>query len=313
MYFHSVMNMKKRAIIILTMMLTGGLIFDGCSSPTRKDSSKSPSATSSVMKKLPTSYAEDAIMYSNLTDDASRKEVIDILQERGISKEQTDTLLAWVDDFNKRVDTPLSNGFLKMTGSEVDYSEIVFSSKETEDGSFLPEANCRLTSFLLMRDLIQTDGKKDESDTYLMFDVEAIETAEQFQSHKEKIANYYSLFNWISVKNLKTVEQHTKAIQKAWKDRGIQIDSSKGISLVNVYMHTIFEDVRIVGHTGVLFDLGDKLLFVEKYGPEAPFMAIWFHNRTELQKYVLARKDLYGDKEEVAPIVMENDQLMKTE
>ena len=313
MHFHSVIKMKRRTITIVAIALAGVLAFDGCSAPSRKGSSEPPSASSSVLKELPTSYAEDAIMYSNLTDDASRKEVTDILRDCGISKEQTDTLLAWVDDFNKRVKTPLSDGFQKMAGLEVDYSKIVYDPKGTEEDSFLSEANCRLTSFLLMRDLIQTKGIKDKSDTYLMFDVEAIETADQFQSHREKIANYYSLFNWISVKNLKTVEQHAEAIQKAWKDRGIQIDNSKGISLINVYMHSIFEDVRIVGHTGVLFDLGDKLLFVEKYGPEAPFMAIWFHNREELQKYVLVRKDLYGDKEEVAPIVMENGQIMKTE
>lgn len=34
-------------------------------------------------------------LYSNLTDDSSRREVVDALQAHGVSQEQTDTLLAW--------------------------------------------------------------------------------------------------------------------------------------------------------------------------------------------------------------------------
>ena len=45
-------------------------------------------------------------LYSNLTDDSSRREVVDALQAHGVSQEQTDTLLAWADDFNARVTTP---------------------------------------------------------------------------------------------------------------------------------------------------------------------------------------------------------------
>ena len=51
-------------------------------------------------------------LYSNLTDDSSRREVVDALQAHGVSQEQTDTLLAWADDFNARVTTPtLTEGF----------------------------------------------------------------------------------------------------------------------------------------------------------------------------------------------------------
>ena len=113
-------------------------------------------------------------LYSNLTDDSSRREVVDALQAHGVSQEQTDTLLAWADDFNARVTTPtLTEGFTAMEGDFVDYSSLLFDIKELPDGTFFMEANCRLTAFLLMRDQLQTCGTADESDTYLMFDIEA--------------------------------------------------------------------------------------------------------------------------------------------
>jgi len=313
--------MKKRIVFVTGFLFIGTLCFHGCAGPQKEKSSSEKImdfATALPDKEekteeFPVSYAEDAIMYSNLTDDASKKEVSHVLQEHGISEGQTVELMEWADDFNKRVHSSLAKGFQKMTEPEVDYSRIIYDPREMKDGSYLPEANCRLTSFLLMKDLIRTNGKKDDTDTYLMFDVEAIETAEQFQGHRKKLANYCSLYNWISVNKLTTLEQHEEAVKKAWKDREIQVDTSKGVSLINVYIHSIFENVRIVGHTGVLFDMDGKLLFVEKYGPEAPIQAIWFHNRRELKKYLLVRKDLYGDKQELAPIIMENDQIMKTE
>ena len=312
--------MKKHIVLIFTSLVLCTLAFSGCSAS--EDStlpSGAPGATSTASSSLEqtpdsskTGETED-ILYSNLADSDSQKEIASILQEHGISEKQTDTLMEWADDFNKRVQTPFSEGFQKMALPENDYSNLVYDSKEAEDGSLLPEANCRLTAFLLMKRFISTNGKKDKSDTYLMFDIEAIDTEAQFKMSKKDRSNYYSLYNWIPVKNLKTVEQHTDAIQKAWKERDIQIDNSTGVSLICVYMHTTFEDVRIVGHVGVLLEQGDKLLFIEKYGPAAPFQAIWYHNRKELQTALLARKDLYGDEDEVAPIVMENGQVMKTE
>lgn len=69
---------------------------------------------------------------------------MDALQAHGVSQEQTDTLLAWADDFNARVTTPtLTEGFTAMEGDFVDYSSLLFDIKELPDGTFFMEANCR--------------------------------------------------------------------------------------------------------------------------------------------------------------------------
>lgn len=214
-------------------------------------------------------------LYSNLTDDSSRREVVDALQAHGVSQEQTDTLLAWADDFNARVTTPtLTEGFTAMEGDFVDYSSLLFDIKELPDGTFFMEANCRLTAFLLMRDQLQTCGTADESDTYLMFDIEAIDTQKEYQLSSEARADFITLFNAVPLEGAATQEEHLARIEEAWSERGIQVDSAKGMSLIEVYLHSPLDGVRFVGHTGVLMETEDGLLFVEKYGPAGPFLSL---------------------------------------
>ncbi len=118
---------KKRFATIVAALLVISLA--SCSTPagslpSAPDGSRVPEKTQAL--------------YSNLTDDSSRREVVDALQAHGVSQEQTDTLLAWADDFNARVTTPtLTEGFTAMEGDFVDYSSLLFDIKELPDGTFL--------------------------------------------------------------------------------------------------------------------------------------------------------------------------------
>lgn len=256
------------------------------------------------------STAEKSIVYCNLANEATQKKVTDILKDHGVTGEQTDLLVSWVNDVNDRVSAgTLAEDFQPMGEKGADYDGLIVTYKDDADGMPLPEANCRLTSYLLLKNQIQTNGKKFDDDTYLIFDVEAIDTYEPFYLTEEERSNFISLFNWVSVKGASTLDEHIAKIQQAWKDREIQV-SGKGISLITVYLHSTFEDVRFVGHTGVLVEDKDGLLFVEKYGPMFPFQATKFNNREELKTYLLNRQDLYGDETELEPIIMENDKVM---
>ncbi len=250
-----------------------------------------------------------AAVYSNLYDQPTQKAVADQLMEKGVSKEQADTLVSWIEDYNSRVKAPgLPEGFVPMQGNTVEYSSV--PPKEQPDGTFLSEANCRLTAFLLMRNMVETNAKNDVQDTYLLFDLEAIDGEKQFAMKAADRANYVTLFSWVKVAGEKTLEGHVSRIQKAWQERAIGIKEGAGLSLIEIYLHEPFEDVRFVGHTGVLMDTGDGLLFVEKYGPTAPFQATKLVDRQALKAYLLARPDLYGDGTELAPIVMENGKVI---
>lgn len=247
------------------------------------------------------------ILYSNMKDKESRQEVFTELEKHDVSDYQLNKLSQWMDDFNPYVaDGQLSNGFEKMKGDLVDYSNL-----ELKD---MPSyyVNCRLTSFMIMRNALNTNCKPDDSDTYLMLDLDAVDTDKQIAMTKEDKLQYATLFNWVKLGNAKTLTQHIRKIESALKERDVYIDNSKGMSLINVYIHSTFDNARFVGHTGVLVQTDDGLLFVEKYGPDTPFQATKFNNRSELKKYLLARPDLYGEKTELAPIITENTKVMKT-
>lgn len=282
--------MKKKMIKIGAFVLAAALL-GGCSSG-------KPSQSSSQGKEK---------AYSNLVDTAAQREVAAALESHSVSKDQTDMLISWANDFNTRVTTTaLPEGFVPMKDAGADYQGLVIKNKEAEDGYVYPEANCRLTSFLLAKDMITTNGKAPEDDTFLIFDVEAIDTYEPFKlSHADR-EKFISLFGWVPLNGADTLDQHVQRIQETWKDRQIQIQG-EGISLITVYLHSPFDDVRFVGHTGILLEMEDGLMFVEKYGPQYPFQATRFENREELKQYLLGRKDLYGDETELEPIVMEND------
>ena len=273
-------NKLKKIIALLSVCTISALGFVGCTS--NKD-----------------------IMYSNMQDTKSREEVFSELKKHDVSDNQINKLIEWMDDFNSYVkDGQLSNGFKKMDGDLVDYSTL-----ELKD---MPSyyVNCRLTSFMIIKNALTTNCKPDNSDTYLMLDLDAIDTDKQISMTNQEKLNYTTLFNWIPLDDAKTLDQHKEKIETALKDRDIKIDESKGLSIINIYVHSTFDNVRFVGHTGVLMDTDNGLLFVEKYGPDTPFQATKFHNREELKKYLLARPDLYGEKDEVAPIITENNKVI---
>ncbi len=273
-------NKFKKIIALLSVCTISALGFVGCTS--NKD-----------------------IMYSNMQDTKSREEVFSELKKHDVSDNQINKLIEWMDDFNSYVkDGQLSNGFKKMDGDLVDYSTL-----ELKD---MPSyyVNCRLTSFMIIKNALTTNCKPDNSDTYLMLDLDAIDTDKQISMTNQEKLNYTTLFNWIPLDDAKTLDQHKEKIETALKDRDIKIDESKGLSIINIYVHSTFDNVRFVGHTGVLMDTDNGLLFVEKYGPDTPFQATKFHNREELKKYLLARPDLYGEKDEVAPIITENNKVI---
>lgn len=289
--------MKKQMKTISVLLLTV-LLCVGCSS--RKDKTGTDSDFASVPN----------LAYSNLTDRDTQQQIAELLEEHGVTEDQTSTLMFWADDFNGRVTSrPLPTGFTELDAENTGYRGLIIKNKEGEDGMIFPEVNCRLNSFLLMKNLIETNGIYMENDPYLIFDLEAIDTYEPFHMNRDERSGFTSLFSCVSVAGADMLEEHKSRINETWQERNLHILGDE-ISLVSVYIHSPFDQVRFIGHTGVLLEVGDSLLFVEKYGPQFPFQATKFKTRQELKDYLLGRADLYGDETELPPIVMENDRFL---
>lgn len=251
------------------------------------------------------------VSYTNLSDENSKQEVVELFKDNGINQQQIQQLLNWVDDYNSRVaENQLAGEYKIMKQANVDYSNLNLELRFLPNEEIVPEVNCRLTSFLLFKNNVETNGKKIEEDTFLIFDLEAINDFDQFKLNDREVDKFTNLFNWVSVKDLKTIDKHIEAIEKSWQDREIKI-KNPNISLINVYMHSLLEDVRFIGHTGVLFQKDNTLYFVEKYGPLYPFQVTKFNNRSELKKYLLSRPDIIPEKDELEVLVFENNKVLR--
>lgn len=281
--------MKKTILVWATIMAAGMLALSGCG-------------------KKETGQAGE---YTNLADKESGKAVVGELETCGVTKEQTETLIKWAEDYHEITAKSYSypKGFTALPEGGMDYSSILMDDS-ADSYSYLQASNCRLTAFNLIKNQLTTAGTGNDTDLWLMFDIEAIDTMPEYQLTKEERADFLTLFNQVSVEGTSTLEEHEEKIQEAWNERDIQISGDK-LSLINVYLHAPEDQARFVGHTGVLAETKEGLLFVEKYSALAPFQATYFKNRAELKDYLLARPDLYGDETELDPIVMENGTVMK--
>ena len=248
--------------------------------------------------------------YTNMADQTSENEVLKELESCGITQEQTERVKKWITDFNATAQNfSFPEGFGKLPEEGVDYSGVMLNDS-AEAYSYLQWLNCRLTAFFLLKDQISTAGTGNDADVWLMFDVEAIDTVPEYQMSEGERTDFVTLYNQVSVEDADTLEDQKERIEEAWEKREVEITGDK-LSLICVYQHSPEDKVRFVGHTGILAETKNGLLFVEKYGPMAPFQATRFQSRDELKEYLLARKDLYGDATELAPIVTENGEVME--
>lgn len=231
------------------------------------------------------------------------------LKKGGLSEEQIKTVMSWVKDLNEISGSyEFADGFSTLPKEGVDYSSLVLDDT-AEAYSYIQWLNCRLTAFTLLKDQIETARTGFDTDVWLMFDIEAIDTLPQLQMNADDRSDFITLFNQVSVEDAATLEEHEDRIEKVWEERGIQL-SADHVSLICIYVHAPEDNARFVGHAGVLAETEEGLLFFEKYSNLDPFQATYFHDREELKTYLLSRADLYGDETELAPIVTENGSVL---
>lgn len=300
--------MKKRIVLLAStlVILSSGLV--GCQT-TSNGNDKENVVTEGQQEQ---GTNENGILYSNLQDEATQKEVADILLAAGVSEEHVATFLDWVKEMNDNIKTApsMQDGFQYAGADQITYDDVELKQELDENGDFVTDMNCRLTAYLLFNQFVQVNNLQEDYDSYLMFDIEALENEERFASIRDEESKFTTLFNPVAVEEGTTVDDHVKAIQKAWEERGISFEDNEKISLINLYLHMKEDNLRFIGHTGVLVEQEDGLLFIEKYGWNKPFQATKFQNEDELIKYVLGRGDLVGDGTEEPVIVMKNDQVI---
>lgn len=301
--------MRKKNYVISGMMLAAVLSLTSCATsntqnqqyPTNVEQNKTDISENmdSVNTKEP--------VYTNVGDEKTQEEIKNLLVEAGVKQETASEFITWVQDYNASVtsqELPVT-GYKNVGKDPLDYSGFTVKEEYREDGTMVSGMNCRLTSYLLFNQFIETKQSLTENDPYIMFDVECIDKDKKFEAFdKEK---FVTMFEPIEVKAESSLQEQSDAIAAAWQERGITIQDNEKISLITMYLHDNYENKRFVGHTGVMLNLEDGVLLIEKYGWNEPFQATKFANEQDMVKYLLNRPDLAGDGTEKPVIVMKND------
>lgn len=256
------------------------------------------------------------LTYSNLIDEKTQNDIKDILIENKIDKEQADYFIDVVQNYNdksgiNKLETS-KEGFTSINTQQVKYDEAYLDSKWDFEKLNYIDFNCRLTSFLLFKNYIQSESKFTGDSINLMIDEDIISDNPMSKFSKEDIDKFINLYSSVKIENTQDVTEIAKYINKEWEKRKISFLDNPNVSMINVFLHSPEDSEVFVGHAGILLQSKDELLFIEKYAPSLPFQVSKFKNKLELKKYLMDRldNDTSGNGS-AKPIIMENNELIK--
>ena len=228
------------------------------------------------------------------------------LESAGAS--HVDTFREWTTDF---ADTAGKNAGLEDSWSDpgkmkADIGKCMDGWEQNHDYS---DADCRMTAFLLLDGVLRAESTEDSYEgTYLMFDTEAIDNVDRYESIKENKNMFTTLYGEKSVTDGGHPEN---TFSDSWKHYGFQVDSDR-LSLLSIVIYDPYSDVVFVGHTGVLIKYSDYYLFIEKIAFDQPYQATRVHNMDELLDIISLRPEYFGEEGEAGPFVYCNGEYLGT-
>ena len=260
--------------------------------------------------------SSDSAMFqiSNLADEETYDMLKNYLLQSGVSEERVQVLFDHVDQFGDIVGKDkLLAGF-----TDMDALSLAFDEYELQDLWYEKEAdftgyNCRITAYTIMGDRITIGdaADPDSRNTYLDLDSLAADDSALFGESSEK---FEALYTTVEGADSDDQELQVKLVEEELSRRQVSFENAGNLSLVEVYLHTRYDETDnelFVGHVGVLMDMGDEgLFFIEKLAFQAPYRFIKLSSREELKAYLLKHYASYQGEGEAAPFILENGKLM---
>ncbi len=135
-----------------------------------------------------------------------------------------------------------------------------------------------------------------------MFDLDAIDNVSRYASLKARRELFTTVFGDKPVPDGTSPED---VFANVWKTYGIQVNN-ENVSLLSVVIYDPDFKTAFVGHTGVLIDRGDDLLFIEKIAFEQPYQATRVNNLEELLVVLGKRPEYFGEAGQPGPSIFIN-------
>lgn len=212
-----------------------------------------------------------------------------------------DKLLKWVKDYNKEKDSGCGIKTWNKTKEFVydDYACI----KRYEKNHKVSDGNCRLTAYTLIENKINVNKTINKHGDYLMLDFDVLDTNKNYEFiNKDK---FTTIFNEIDIKDNKG--DLKDVYPNIWEKYGISLDDDN-VSLISVVMYDPDFNLLYVGHSGVLFKMDNKYLFIEKIAFEEPYQFTVIKEKKDLKDIFKQRDTYFGENK--GPFVYENNELL---
>ena len=241
---------------------------------------------------------------SNLINAKDKEELRKVFEENKISN--IDLFFKWLDDFNKEED--MGCGLKTWDKTENFIYNDANCANRFEKNHSMSDGDCRITSYALMQNLININTIENEYGTYLMFDMDVIENNKDYEVIKERYLDFINVFNEMDVSKINK-DDYKDVFPNKLKSHDFRIEDGN-VSLISVVLNDSDFDLLFIGHAGILIDLKDKYLFIEKIAFEQPYQLSVLKSKDELITLFKNRSSYFGDNNSKGPFIYENDQLI---
>ncbi|WP_082941283.1 DUF4300 family protein [Aedoeadaptatus pacaensis] len=237
--------------------------------------------------------------FSNMAK-AEDKKYVEARLKSSLSAENVDRLMALVDDYNGTAAPYLTADFSKSGIPTYDVGKI--TEAQSKKPMNYPNTNCRITTYLLLKDDMKVSEDIEEDGELLFMDKEALSRGGIL--NEKETADFIRLFSRVKTDGSKDPAHQGKIMEKFLS----QMTFSDKASMVSVVLHDNLDgNYLFIGHVGVLVKDGSGYLFVEKISFEEPYQAIRFQNKEACYGYLKNKYKDYTDPNVAPPFIMENN------
>lgn len=286
--------MKKKSIIFITCL---SLLTTACGNK-NKNNKIEDNSIKTEKAEVHENKSGDYLV-SNMNDDETLNKIKKII-EKNLNKKNGEVFASLVSDYNKSIPKELLSGDFTEPSKE-DKLDKIMEMRSSIKHEY-PDTNCRINSFLLLKDNLSIKEDLPIDDEILFMDKEALMSSNLFKG--DELEKFYKLFSRVKTSSSKDPRVHAKVMENFLS----KVNFPKDVRMLSVVLNDNLDgDYLFIGHVGVLLPLEDGYLFLEKISFEEPYQAIKFYKKEDAYKYLKNKYKDYIDPEVAPPFIMDND------
>lgn len=239
-----------------------------------------------------------------------------LLLDNKVPKDNINLWLECVKKYNLKNDKYIQNtsdGWCKLNltnYNKIDFNETLNECTEEYD-SF--DLNCRISSFILLKDMISSDYFLRKYDHSIEKEIIQMKNIFDGKLTNEEITTFRSLFSPItfdidSLKDVNIYDESLKNLKNYWKKEHLIFKNNNPSLIQVVLIESKNNNVSVVvGHTGLLIESNNDIYFIEKKNPCFPYQISKFKNYNDLNKYIITQ---FKDAENYNLMILQNDNII---